>query len=166
MKKCQTIGFCIVVLMFLAGSMLGCFGVVAVEATDAIGQAEVSLNSAFVAVAEAQDAGADVARLLERLEAAGDFLSEAHLTFRSGDYEAARLLAVECENKVEGVVTEAGQLETAAELAKIENLSLTAFWSGFGLILLVIFGVVGWMILKKRHFEQVLEMKPEAGKAR
>ena len=166
MKKCQAIGFCVVVLMFLAGSVPACFGVDAVEATDAVGQAEVSLNLAFVAVAEAEVAGAEVVGLLERLEVAGDFLSEAHVAFRSGDYEAASLLAVECGNVVEGVVAEAGRLETVADLAKIDNLFLTMFWSGFGLVLLVIFGVVGWMILKNRYFERVLEMRPEVEEAR
>ena len=137
-----------------------CFGVDAVEATTAMHQAELSLNSAYVAVAVAHAVEADVGELLEKLEVAGGFLSKAHLEFRSGDYEAASMLAMECGNAVEGIVVEADQLKASAERSKTESTLFTAFWSGLGLILLVVFGFVVWTILKARYFERILEMRP------
>jgi hypothetical protein len=151
MNRCQTIVFFIVVLIFVSG----------LEAKDTIDQAEANLNSAFVAVAQAEDAGADVTRLLERLEAAGNFLSEAHIAFKSGDYEAANQLAVECGNTIDGVANEAEQAKIIAERAGTDSLLFTAFWSGFCLILLVVLGIVVWIILKNRYFDLVLEMRPE-----
>ena len=123
--------------------------------------AELRLNSAFAAVTKAQDAGADVGVLLEDLGVAGDFLAEAHLAFRSGDYDSASSLAASCETSVGGVVAEADRLGANAENAQTDSLILTGLFSGIGLTLLLVFGVIGWIILKKRFFDKVLEMKPE-----
>ncbi|MCW3997873.1 MAG: hypothetical protein NWF10_04815 [Candidatus Bathyarchaeota archaeon] len=161
MKECRAIAICIVALIFAVGYVPVCFAVDVVEATSAINQAELSLNSAFVAVAEADDAGADVVRLLDKLDVAGDFLSGAHLAFRAGDHESASLLAVECSNSVEGLATDAGWLKADAERTKTNNLLLTAVGSGVGLVLLLVLGIVGWRVFKKRYSERVLEMRPE-----
>ena len=165
MKKCQVIIVCIVALILAVEYTPPCFAVDAVEATSAINQAELSLNSAFVAVAKADDAGADVAKLLDKLDAAGDFLSEAHIEFRAGDYEDASLLAVECSSTVEGLATEADLLRAGAERTKTDNLLLTVVGSGAGLVLLLVLGIEGWRVLKKRYFKRSLEMKPEVEEA-
>ncbi len=161
MKKLRIVAFCIVALTFAAVYMPVCFAVDVVEATEAINQAELSLNSAFVAVAEAYEAGADIKELLENLDIAGDFLSEAHMAFRSGDYETASELAVKCGNAVEDIVALANRIVANAEQEKTQLLILTVGGSCTGLILLLVFGVVGWKFLKKHYYKRVFEMKPK-----
>src|SRR3972149_4144133 len=86
-KGCRSFFVCLTVLMLLAIWFVpDCFAVDAVGTNDAIGQAERDLSSAYVAVAEAEDAGADVSLLLNKLEGAGGFLSAAYSAFRAGDY--------------------------------------------------------------------------------
>ena len=161
MKKWQFIALCFVVLTFVAGVVPACYGADSVGASQELQMAELRLNSAFAAVTKAQDAGADVGVLLEDLGVAGDFLAEAHLAFRSGDYDSASSLAASCETSVGGVVAEADRLGANAENAQTDSLILTGLFSGIGLTLLLVFGVIGWIILKKRFFDKVLEMKPE-----
>ncbi|UCH01645.1 MAG: hypothetical protein JSV20_07270, partial [Candidatus Bathyarchaeota archaeon] len=147
MKKFQIFAFCIIALIFAGVCMPACCAVDVVEATEAINQAELSLNSAFVAVAEGYKAGADIEELLENLDIAGDFLSEAHMAFRSGDYETANSLAVESGNAVEDIATMANRLMANADNEKTRLLVLTVGGSCIGLILLLVFGIVGWKFL-------------------
>jgi hypothetical protein len=161
MQKHQAIVVYVVVMMLALGLVPICFAVDAVEATEEINQAELSLNLAFEAAADAHDAGASVDGLLENLDDAGDLLSAAHAAYRSGDYEIASLNAVKCRNAVEGLVAEAGQLEAEAARIKSYNLLFTVFFSIFGLILVLVLGIIGWRVLKKHYFKRILEMRPE-----
>ena len=165
MKKCQAIVVSIIVLISAVGCVPACFATEAVNANKAINQAELSLNSAFVAVAEAYAAGADVGQLLDNLEAAGAFLSEANTAFRSGDCENASSLSAQCKQAVEVLVIEANRLGADAKIAKSGTLLLTAVFSGFLLILLLILGTIGWRSLKKRYLEKVLEARLEVEEA-
>lgn len=160
-KVCHVVAICIVIAVLAVGYIPESFAVSAVEADDAINNAELNLNSAFIAVAHANDAGANVTRFLEKLDLAVDLLSEAHLAFRAGDYEAASLTAVKCSNAVDGIVAEANQLTADAERKEANDLILTVAESGIGLVLLFFISVIFWDILKKRNFARVLEMRPE-----
>jgi len=104
-------------------------------------------------VTEAYAAGADVGRLLDDLEAAGVFLSEAHIAFRSYDYEKAISLSSECRQIVEVSVFEANLIGAEARIEKTGFFLLTALSSVFLLILLVFLGIVGWRELKKRYLK-------------
>jgi len=151
----------LVVLMLLAVCFVpGCFAVDAVEANFAIDQAERDLGSAYVVVAEAEDAGADVSALLSKLGGASDFLSAAHVAFRAEDYVAASELAVECSRAVEGVAEDAAYLTADAEKARSDGLIFAVAGSSVGLVLLDVFGFLGWRFLKKRYYKRVLDMKP------
>jgi hypothetical protein len=165
MRKSQVAPVCIVLLILASGCLRICFAVDLNEAAEEINRAEISLNSAFVAVVEAYGAGAEVEGLVKHLEVSGGFLSEANLAFRSGDYEAAILFAAECRNAVSGLVAEAEELEAVAERTKSDTVFLTMFLSGVGFVLLLVLGFVGWLVLKERYFESVLEMRPEVEEA-
>ena len=161
-KSCRSIAVCLTVSMLLAVWLVpACFAVDAVEANTAIGQAERDLGSAYAVVAEAEGAGADVSVLLNKLGSAGDFLSEAYAAFRTGDYADANALAMECSSAVEGVADDAARLKTDAEAARSNRLLFAVVGSSVGLVLLVVFGFLGWKLLKRRYFKQVLGMKPQ-----
>ena len=166
-ESCRSVVICLIVLVLLAGLFVpGCFAVDAVEASGAISEAEHDLSSAYVVVAEAQDAGADVSALLNKLGSAGTFLSEAYVTFRVGGYENASVLAKDCSNAVEGVAGDAARLKTDAERARSDSLFLAVAESGVGLILLLIFGFLGWKLLKRWYFKRALDMKPQLEETR
>jgi hypothetical protein len=153
---------CLIVAVLLAILFVpACFAVDAVEASGAVGQAERDLDSAFVAVSKAEDAGADVSALLNKLGSAGDFLSEAYAAFKTGDYVNANALAAQCSSAINGVADDAARLKTDAEAARSSGLLFAVVGSGVGLVLLVVFGFLGWRLLRRRYFEQTLEMKPE-----
>jgi hypothetical protein len=159
---CRSVAVCLIVLMLLAVWFVPCcFAVDDVEASGAIGQAESDLGSAYVVVVEAEGAGADVSLLLSKLSSAGDFLSEAYSAFRVGDYGSASALAMQCSSAVEGVAGDAASLKTDAESARSDRLVLTVVLSSVGLVLLIGFGFLGWVSLKRRYFKQTLDMKPQ-----
>jgi len=160
-KSCRSVAVCLSVSMLLAVWLVpACFAVDAVEASGAIGQAERDLGSAYVVVAEAEGAGADVSVLLNKLGSAGDFLSEAYVAFRAGDYGNASLFAMECNHVVSGVAGDAARLKLDAERARSDRLLLTSAGSGVGLVLLLVLGFSGWRFLKRRYHKRVLDMKP------
>jgi hypothetical protein len=162
MKSCKSVAFCLIVSMLLAVWFVPtCFAVNAAEANTAIDQAERDLSSAYVAVAEAEGAGANVSALLNKLDTAGDFLSEAHAAFRTGDYENANSLAINCSQTVEGLADDAASLKLDAEKAQSDRLLFAAMGSGVGLVLLLVLGLLGWKFLKRRYFRRVLDMKPQ-----
>lgn len=138
-----------------------CCAVDSAEAISVLNQAEDDLGSAFVAVSEAEVAGADVSALLSKLSNAGDTLSEGYAAFRIADYEGAFALANECGAAIKGIVSEAVQLKADAENAKMDRLVFAGVASGVGLLLLVVLGFLGWRLLKRWYYRRVLDMKPE-----
>ncbi|MCW4045322.1 MAG: hypothetical protein NWE94_07395 [Candidatus Bathyarchaeota archaeon] len=140
-----------------AGSALS-----AEETSAAINQAENDLTSAYTAVVEAETAGADVSALLNPLQSAGAFLSQAYVAFKTADYERAHVLAAECARTLGGVAEDAATLKANAEKARFNKLLLSAVVSSVGLILFLFIGLLGWKFLKKRYINQALNLKPEA----
>ena len=161
-KVLGSVVFCLVVLMLLAVWLVPCcFAVDAAEANAAIDQAERDLGSAYVVVAEAEGAGADVSVLLSKLGGAGDILSEAYAALRIGDYAEASALGLNCSSAVEGVAVDAASLKTDANKAHNDKLRAIMTISGIGLVLLIVFGFLGWKLLKRRYFRRILDMKPQ-----
>ena len=159
-KKSKVIAFCFVALAFVAGCIPACFGIDVVGASEAINQAEMKIALAFSAVADAYNAGADVKELLEKLVVAGDFLTEANMAFRSGDFETAYSLALNCRSNIENLDTEAEVLMANVYAEKNNLIIWTVTGSFVGLILLVVLGIIGWRFLKRHYYERVFDMKP------
>lgn len=161
MKNFRKVVVCLAVLMLTIVCFLPtCFGIDAVEASGVIDQAEHDLGSALAVVAEAESAGADVSVLLNKLESASGFLSDAYVAFRAGDYGNASLFAVDCSRVVEGVAGDATHLKEDAEIARSDRLLLTVTETGVGLVLLLVLGFFGWSFLKRQYSKRVLDMKP------
>jgi hypothetical protein len=137
-----------------------CFAIDANAATQAINQAELDLDNAYVNVSVAADAGANVSALLDKLNSAGTYLSEANVSFTSGNYDKAASLAADCSTAVQGVAEEATKLRSYAEEEHINTVFWAVFVSAFGVFLVAILGFLGWGFLKKRYSREILKKRP------
>jgi hypothetical protein len=148
-------------MMFVFCSVPTCFAVTSDEAYNNLRKAEVDLGYGFAAVAEAGNAGADIAELEAKLNDAAGLLSEGYAAFRSGDYEKAVSLSSTCSFAVDGVANEAERLQSSAELIHIDAATYTMVWSIIGLIILFVLAYVGWRILIKFYSKRVLTLRLE-----
>ena len=138
-----------------------CFAVDKVAVDGALVDAENDLVSAYVAVGEAEKAGANVSELLVKLRLAGTLLGQACNTNRTGDYDEAYSFAVNCSESVDGMVDEALGLKLEAEKAYSGRLFMTGVVSGVALCVFFVLGLFGWRFLKRSYLRRVLEMKPK-----
>ena len=162
MKKCQAfIFFCIFLLTFIVVYIPFCFSIEMDEANIIVNQAELKMKLAFAEVSKADDVGADTSGLIVQLEAGSLFLSEAKLALRADDYDAANSFALECINAAENLIIDADRLIVIAERIQHDILLFTVIGSSIGLVLLIVFGLIFWRVLKKRYFRKVLDMKPD-----
>ena len=130
------------------------------EAGDALRSAEGDLGSAFVAVADAERAGANITAFVSRLNNADGFLAEGYAAYRNGNYENAVSNAASCSSTTQGIVTDAADLKASAERSHSDMALMTAVISCVGLIIFFILAFLGWRILKKFYSKRVLEFKP------
>lgn len=153
---------CVAVLLIMMVWLVpACFAVDAPEAGEAIGQADRDLIAAYVKVAEADDAGADVSELLNELNSAGTYLSRANAAFNAGDYEKASVLATDCSNSVKGVASEAAILKSYAQGVHINMILSAVFVSIIGVVLVIVLGFIGWSFLRRRYFKGILDKQPK-----
>jgi hypothetical protein len=148
--------FLIVMVCFVQG----CFAADASDASEAIRQAEKDLNEAYVKVAVADAAGADVSNISNELNRAGAYLSSAKGAFNVGDYDSALVFATECSNSVKGVSGEAENLKSYAKGVRSNTIFSAVFVSVFGVVSVVVLGFIGWELLKRRRFKEILDKKP------
>lgn len=152
----------LILFAFLTLAMTGvCLVVSESEAELRIEEAEVAVSSAYVAVLEAEKSGADVSGLLMNLTYGGNFLAEAQMRYRNGDFGGGVYYADLSVQSVMGLVEEAEQLRVLAIAENEDRYFLTVATSGVAVVVIVFGGVVGWRFFKERYFEKVLKMKPE-----
>ena len=133
------------------------------EAYSAIHEADNLLQQAFVAVSEAKRSGANISGLLIKLDSAGNFLAEAQICYRNGDFEGAVYSANLSVQSVEGLVEEAEQLKALATAEYRQRSFQTMATSSLAVVAIVLGCAVVWRLFKQRYFEKVLKMKPEVG---
>ncbi|MEM3640355.1 MAG: hypothetical protein QXQ94_08350 [Candidatus Bathyarchaeia archaeon] len=131
------------------------------EAQTALNHAENALASAYLAVFNAEKAGANVSSLISKLDVAADWLARANNAFRLGDYNEAREFANICINNVEDLADEAEILMLVAQKSLSEKLFWSAAYSSIGISFLFVFSLFGWRYLKRFYIKRVLKMKPE-----
>ncbi|MEM2780163.1 MAG: hypothetical protein QW791_04765, partial [Candidatus Bathyarchaeia archaeon] len=91
------------------------------EAQNALNNAESALASAYLAVFNAEKAGANVSSLISKLGVAADWLARANNAFRLGDYDEAYEFANVCLNNVEGLADEAEILMLESQKSRSEK---------------------------------------------
>ena len=131
------------------------------SAFSAVALAEADMVSAFEAVLEVEQVGADVSGLLVQLNGAGENLAKAEVAYRLGDFDESVRLAGLCTGVSEEVKGEAGELGFQAFGAWSFNVSLRIAGSLVSMIVVGLGSFWGWRVFKRRYYRRVLKMKPE-----
>jgi len=131
------------------------------QADQAISKGEQDLGAAYVSVAEAEEVGVDTSRLEDTLNVAASHLAEAHLALDLDNFDDAVLLADQCSSASLGVSSDAKRLKAEAGTGSQVDLLGAATFSFYGIVVLVIIGLLGWYLLKRRYVRRLLRMKIE-----
>jgi len=126
-----------------------------------IAEAEEVLGSAYGAVLEAEEAGANVSGLFVRLDVGGEYLAEAYVWYRLGVYESASRFAGLCRDVVGDVRSEAFELRDEAERLGEADFVVNMIGSVVGVIVVVVSGFVVWRVFRRRYRKRVLGLRPE-----
>lgn len=113
--------------------------------------AENAIISAYRAVLEAEQAGANVTDLLAKLNKAGEDLAVARMLYRNGDFDRAIDLANSSRNIGEEVQNAAHQLRDLTWNEGVQRMWFTMLSSVFGIILVVLGSLWVWRFLKRRY---------------
>lgn len=153
------------VVLFVLMSSVFVLGVVAVdvkhEAVSAVDGAEEAVAAAYGGVWEAERAGANVSRLLTRLNEAGAYLALARMGLTVGDFEAAVDNAGFCVGIVDGVVEDAGALRDRAVKEWGARSGMTLSMSVVAVLTVAAICWLGWNLFKERYHRRALRMRPE-----
>ena|GEM_PF-2488347 len=134
-----------------------------VVAASAIEKAEGVVASAYEAVLEAEEAGANVSALVARLNEAGDLLTQAHVSYRRGDFVSTARFADLCGEIGEEVRIKALELRDLAIEEAGQRFRWTMIESIVGVVAILCLSFLGWRAFKRRYFRRVLGMRPEVG---
>jgi hypothetical protein len=130
------------------------------EASAAVADADPALRGAFVAVSDAESAGANVSGLMGRLNDAGVALTGAKVALAAGNYSDAVSRAGECRGLVDGVVLDAGTLKNDAA-AQASLWWLTVLLSVTGSVVFVVVLFLVWRRFKRYYADRLLGCRPE-----
>ena len=117
----------------------------------AIEAAESAVISAFEAVTVAEQAGGNVTGLLAQLNEAGEFLADARMSYRNGDFDNATHLANLSRNIGEDVKKAAYELKDLALNEGVQRMWFTMLGSISGIVLVVSGSLWVWRFLKRRY---------------
>jgi len=120
------------------------------EAASAISQAEEVVVSAYEAVLEAEQAGADVSGLLFWLNEAGEYLAASRMFLRLEDFSESVRLSDLGEAIGKDVERDAHVLKDLALGESVQRMLFTAVGSLIGVVLVVVGSFWLWNFLRKR----------------
>ena len=151
-------------LVFVSGAFFCVSHPVIAQADQAytkIQAATDSLNQAFIALSDAEKAGANITSLLNLWNGAAGRLSQAENAYRAGDMNAAGENA-DAVLPIALLITEAAQNAQENALAS----SQTVFWSTLvltvvGASVLVVALFVVWRLIKRSYINRLSDAKPE-----
>jgi hypothetical protein len=133
-------------------------------AVSAVDRAEVATASAYVAVLDAEEAGADVSGLLAELNVAGRYLVQAHVWLGLGGFDEATRFADLCYDVVVDVRNEAYGLKNEGHGFWVTDSVVRMTGSIVGVVFVVFVGFVVWRVFKRRYNRRVLGLRPEVAK--
>ena len=126
-----------------------------------ISEADYSMVQVHEVVLDAEEAGADVSGLLDRLDFAGEYLAVANIWYRLGDFENATRFAGLCFDVVEEVRSEAYRLKDEAYGLRVAGLFVRIILSFVGVGVVVLLSYVVWRAFKRRYRRRVLGLELE-----
>jgi len=129
--------------------------------TLALTEAEETLASTHEAVLEAEQAGANVSGLLDKLNLGAEYLAEAYVWYRLGVSENASRFAGLCYEVVGGVSSEAVELRDEAKRLGDADFVVNMIGSVVGVISVFVFCSVAWLVFRRRYRRRVLGLRPE-----
>ena len=121
------------------------------DAASVIASAKQQVVTCFVAVREAEAAGANISSLTFALSDAGALLSQAELSYSKGDYGAAQSLASQCGQRLSGLISESNSLRNRAVGARDLDFLVSVIVSVVGTFVVILLGFVAWRFLAKRY---------------
>lgn len=161
-------GLRIIPVLFVLFVLLSSAVVGRVDAPDAeniavsvVEEAEQAAASAYLAVLEAENVGADVSELLRRLDSAALYLASARMSLRIGDFDGAIGNASFCVEALDEILGDAEVLKDKAAKDLNEYSLIAISGSIVGVVLVLCVSFFGWRFFKVRYYERVLKTKPE-----
>ena len=130
-------------------------------AASAIDGAEAVMVSAYEAVWDAEQIGANVSGLLVRLNVAGENLVNAHIWYGLGDFENATRFANLCYDIGDEVRNEAYELKSEVQGSWVGDLWLRMTISIVGVVSVVFLSFLVWRVFRRRYHKRALGMEPE-----
>ena len=130
-----------------------------------ISNAEQSLSQAFVAVLDAEKAGANVSGLLNRLNDGADLLSQSRVAFDDGSFDEAARLANSSTGVSGEVWDEAARFSVEASDAAVDRGWLFLAVSIVAVSIALVASIFGYRYFKRYYYRRLLRMKPRVGKA-
>lgn len=121
------------------------------DARSAIVVAEQRVDACYVAVSEADKAGANVTNLLSTLDWAGLLLSRAELALQKGDFDSARNLAVQSKAALDGFDAQADSLKNAAEHNGFVDFWVNVVGSSVGTVAVIGASLAVWLWLRRKY---------------
>jgi hypothetical protein len=126
-----------------------------------VAEAEEAFASAYEVVLQADEAGANVSGLLDKLNVSSEYLVEAYVWVHLGDSENTSHFAGLCYDVSEDVQSDAVEAIDEAKSSGMNESVVVMLGSVVGVIIVVALGSVGWHIFKQHHNKNVLGLKPE-----
>lgn len=134
------------------------------EASLAISDAEVVMDSAYQAVKEAEVAGADISGFSELLEDGAQLLAQAHTSFRVGDFDSAVRFADLTSEIGNEVSVKANQLRDLQRGLPLWQMWLTMVGSFFAVLVVVFVSFLSWRVFRRLYYRRIDVMKPEVAR--
>lgn len=142
--------FLTVSLLMLSGLFGSVFGATESEAVVVMDGAESDIVLCYSAVVKADEAGANVSMLLNRLFEAGAFLSLAEWSLENGDFDSALTYAGQSQTVLSGFVGEAEELTEYAFNSHYWSFMTDVLILVVGTSVIVVGSIVIWLLLKRR----------------
>jgi hypothetical protein len=123
--------------------------------TLALTEAEEAFASTHKAVLEAEQVGANVSGLLDKLNLGAEYLAEAYVWYRLGIFENASRFAGLCSDVIGGVRSEAFELRDDAKRLGEADFVMNMIWSVVGVSVVLVSCSVAWLVFRRRYRRRV-----------
>jgi hypothetical protein len=162
-ELCLLAGMVLLVSLF-SGLVVSVTAVSSQDAATSVSEAEQSLAQAYIAVLDAERAGANVSSLLVRLNEGADLLSESQLALEDGNSVEASRLATLLSSVAGDVWDEAARLKVEAGDAAVNRSWFYLVVSVVVVSVVLVASGLGYRYFKGWYFRRLLKLKPKVGK--